>query len=654
MEQIPEVNPAGKIFPVEISKEMKSAYIDYSMSVIVSRALPDVRDGLKPVHRRILYTMYEAGLYPDRPYRKSATTVGDVLGKYHPHGDAAVYDTLVRLAQDFSLRYPLVDGQGNFGSIDGDAPAAYRYTEARMAKIAMDMLSDIDKETVDYQPNFDDRHKEPVVLPARFPNLLANGSTGIAVGMATSIPSHNLGELIDAIEAIIDNPELTFDELLQYVKGPDFPTGGIILGYSGIRQAYYTGRSKLRVRAKAEIEEWKDGRYRIVVTEIPYMVNKARLVESIAEHVKDKRIEGISDLRDESDKSGMSVVIELKRDANPQVVLNQLYKYTQMEDTFPVNMIALHDGVPRTMTLREMLDYYIEHQREVTVRRTEYELRKLRERAHILEGLKIACDNIDEVIRIIRASASIPDAKKNLIERFDLSEIQAQAIVQMQLGRLSGLEVDKIMAEYAEIKGKIRELELILSDNGRIMAIVKDELSALRRKYADERRTTIDPVAGELDIEDLIKEETCVFTRTHCGYIKRVPADTFRAQKRGGRGITGMTTREEDYVEDLFVASTHDYILFFTSKGKVYRLKGYEVPEGSRTSKGMNIINLIEVEQDESITAMIRVHEYDDDKFLTMATRRGIVKRTSMRDYNTARKGGLRASTRTTSWSTCA
>ena len=643
MEQIPEVNPAGKIFPVEISKEMKSAYIDYSMSVIVSRALPDVRDGLKPVHRRILYTMYEAGLYPDRPYRKSATTVGDVLGKYHPHGDAAVYDTLVRLAQDFSLRYPLVDGQGNFGSIDGDPPAAQRYTEAKMSKVAVHMLTDIEKDTVDFVPNYDDSTTEPSVLPARFPNLLANGSTGIAVGMATSIPSHNLGELIDAIEAIIDNPELTFDELLQYVKGPDFPTGGIILGYSGIRQAYYTGRSKLRVRAKAEIEEWKDGRYRIVVTEIPYMVNKARLVESIAEHVKDKRIEGISDLRDESDKSGMSVVIELKRDANPQVVLNQLYKYTQMEDTFPVNMIALHDGVPRTMTLREMLDYYIEHQREVTVRRTEYELRKLRERAHILEGLKIACDNIDEVIRIIRASASIPDAKKNLIERFDLSEIQAQAIVQMQLGRLSGLEVDKIMAEYAEIKGKIRELELILSDNGRIMAIVKDELSALRRKYADERRTTIDPVAGELDIEDLIKEETCVFTRTHCGYIKRVPADTFRAQKRGGRGITGMTTREEDYVEDLFVASTHDYILFFTSKGKVYRLKGYEVPEGSRTSKGMNIINLIEVEQDESITAMIRVHEYDDDKFLTMATRRGIVKRTSMRDYNTARKGGLRA-----------
>lgn len=512
-----------------------------------------------------------------------------------------------------------------------------------MAKIAMDMLSDIDKETVDFQPNFDDRHKEPVVLPARFPNLLANGSTGIAVGMATSIPSHNLGELIDAIEAIIDNPALTFDELLQYVKGPDFPTGGIILGYSGIRQAYYTGRSKLRVRAKAEIEEWKDGRFRIVVTELPYMVNKARLVESIAEHVKDKRIEGISDLRDESDKNGMSVVIELKRDANPQVVLNQLYKYTQMEDTFPVNMIALHDGVPRTMTLREMLDYYIEHQREVTVRRTEYELRKLRERAHILEGLKIACDNIDEVIRIIRASRSIPDAKQNLIERFDLSEIQAQAIVQMQLGRLSGLEVEKIMAEYAEIQGKIRELELILSDNGRIMAIVKQELSALRRKYADERRTMIDPVAGELDIEDLIKEETCVFTRTHCGYIKRVPADTFRAQKRGGRGITGMTTREEDYAEDLFVASTHDYILFFTSKGKVYRLKGYEVPEGSRTSKGMNIINLIEVEQDENITAMIRVHEYDDDKFLTMATRRGIVKRTPMRDYNTARKGGLRA-----------
>lgn len=638
-----EHDPGNRIVPVDIVKEMKTAYIDYSMSVIVARALPDVRDGLKPVHRRILYTMYEAGLMPDKPYRKSATTVGDVLGKYHPHGDASVYDAMVRLAQDFSLRYPLVDGQGNFGSIDGDGAAAYRYTEARLSKIAIDMLSDIDKETIDYSLNFDERHKEPTVLPSRFPNLLANGSVGIAVGMATSIPSHNLTELINASLKIIDHPDLTFDELLDIVKGPDFPTGGIIQGYSGIRQAYYTGRGRISVRARAEIEDFKDGRFKIVATEIPYMVNKARLIESIADHVKDKRIEGISDLRDESDKLGMSIVIELKRDANPQVVLNQLYRYTQMQETFPINMLALVDNQPKTLTLREMLDCYIMHQHDVTVRRLTFDLRKLRERAHILEGLKIACDHIDEVIRIIRASASIPDAKANLMERFELSELQATAIVQMQLGRLSGLEIDKLELELREISVKIEEIVDILSSELKIMNIVKMELTAIRDKYGDERRTSIDPVAGEIDIEDLIKKETCVLTLTHSGYIKRMPADTYKAQRRGGRGITGMTTREEDYVEELFVASTHDYILFFTTLGKVYRLKGYEIPEGSRTAKGMNIVNLIEMGSDEKISAMIRVREYDTDKYLTMGTKFGVVKRTAMGEYNTARNGGLRA-----------
>ncbi len=633
----------GKISPVEIVKEMKAAYIDYSMSVIVARALPDVRDGLKPVHRRILYTMHEAGLAPNQPYRKSATTVGDVLGKYHPHGDASVYDAMVRLAQPFSLRYPLVDGQGNFGSVDGDPPAAYRYTEARMAKIATELLTDIDKDTVDYQPNFDERHPEPTVLPNRFPNLLANGSMGIAVGMATNIPSHNLRELIDAVVAIIDNKDLTFEELLEIVKGPDFPTGGIIQGYSGIRSAYYTGRGKITVRAKAEIEEMKNDRYRIVVTEIPYLVNKAELNNTIAEYVKDKKIEGIADLRDESDRKGMSIVIELKRDANPQVVLNQLYRYTRLQDNFSVNMLALKDGIPKTLTLREMLDCYIEHQRNITVRRLNFERKKLQERAHILEGLKIACDHIDEVIKIIRSSANIPESKARLMERFDLDDLQATAIVQMQLGKLSGLEIEKLEAELNQIYARITEITVILADDVKVMAIVKEEQMAIRNKYGDERRTAIDPIAGELDVEDLIPEENCVFTMTHNGYIKRVTSDTYRAQKRGGRGITGMTTREEDYVEKLIIGGTHDYIFFFTNRGRVFRIKGYEIPEGSRQAKGMNIVNLLQLDSDEKVSAIIRGTEHDGNVYLTMCTRKGVVKRTAISEYANVRKGGLRA-----------
>ncbi len=633
----------GKISPIEIVKEMKAAYIDYSMSVIVARALPDVRDGLKPVHRRILYTMHEAGLAPNQPYRKSATTVGDVLGKYHPHGDTSIYNTIMRLAQNFSLRYPLVDGQGNFGSVDGDPPAAYRYTEARMAKIATEMLTDIDKDTVDYQPNFDERHPEPTVLPTRIPNLLANGSMGIAVGMATNIPSHNLRELIDAVVAIIDNKDLSFDELLQIVKGPDFPTGGIIQGFSGIRSAYYTGRGKITVRAKAEIEEMKGDRFRIVVTEIPYMVNKAELIKTIAEYVKDKKIEGISDLRDESDRNGMSIVIELKRDANPQVVLNNLYRYTRLQDNFSVNMLALKDGIPKTMTLREMLDCYIDHQRNITVRRLNFEKKKLQERAHILEGLKIACDHIDEVIKIIRSSANIPESKARLMERFDLDDLQATAIVQMQLGKLSGLEIEKLEAELNQIHGRIEEITVILADDTKVMAIVKEEQLAMRNKYGDERRTAIDPIAGELDVEDLIPEENCVFTMTHNGYIKRVTADTYRAQKRGGRGVTGMTTREEDYVEKLIVGGTHDYIFFFTTRGRVFRIKGYEIPEGSRQSKGMNIVNLLQLDAEEKVSAIIRGTEHDGNGYLTMCTRRGIIKRTAISEYSNVRKGGLRA-----------
>ena len=569
-----------KIIPVDIEREMKKSYIDYAMSVIVGRALPDVRDGLKPVHRRILYAMYEDNLTPDKPYRKSATTVGNVLGRYHPHGDAAVYDSLVRMAQDFSLRYPLIDGHGNFGSIDGHPAAAYRYTEARLDKLAVEMLTDIEKETVDFVPNFDNIRKEPVVLTSRFPNLLVNGSSGIAVGMATNIPPHNLREVVDAICYVIDNPEADLSEIMEFIKAPDFPTGGTIMGMSGIRAAYATGRGKLRVRAKTEIEEHGNGRYRIAVTEIPYMVNKARLVESIAELVKDKRVDGISDLRDESDRDGMRIVIELKRDANPQVVLNQLYNYTQMEDTFSVIMLALvkNQKQPQILTLREILDHYIAFQREIIERRTIYDLKKARERAHILEGLKIACDNIDEVIRIIRTSYN--DAKERLMERFELSEVQAQAILDMRLGRLQGLEVEKIVEELQRIHARIRELEEILASDELKYDIIKKELRELSARFGDERRTAIAPVENEIDIEDLIEEEECVYTLTRLGYIKRQPTSVYRSQRRGGRGVTAMTTREEDLVDTLFTASTHDNILFFTNYGRVYRLKGYLIGEG--------------------------------------------------------------------------
>lgn len=631
-----------KIINVQIEREMKKSYIDYAMSVIVERALPDVRDGLKPVHRRILYTMYEDNLFPDKAYRKSATTVGDVLGRYHPHGDMSVYDALVRMAQNFSLRYPLVDGHGNFGSVDGDAPAAYRYTEARMSKMAVGLLTDIEKETVDFVLNYDEKHKEPTVLPSRFPNLLVNGSSGIAVGMATSIPPHNLSEVVDAILMLIDNPEADFEALMEYIKGPDFPTGGIIMGRSGIKSAYATGRGKISVRAKAAIEE-KDGRLRIVVTEIPYMVNKARLIENIAELVKDKRIEGIHDLRDESDRVGMSIVIELKRDANPQIVLNQLYRFTQMQDTFSIIMIALVNNQPKTLTLKEMLENYIAFQKEIIVRRTQYDLRKAQERAHILEGLKIALDNIDEIISIIKASKTIPEAKENLMTRFEFSDLQAQAIVDMRLGRLTGLERDKIEAELAELSIKIADLQDILANASRVLVIIKDELTAIRNKFSDERRTEIEAVINDIDDEDLIPEETCVYTLTHYGYMKRLPADTYKAQRRGGRGITAMTTREEDFAEELFIGSTHDYILFFSNKGRVYRLKGYEIPESGRAAKGMNLINLLPVEQDEKISAMIPVRIFDEENYLIMTTKNGIVKKTALIEYNTARKGGLKA-----------
>lgn len=620
---------------------MKRCFIDYAMSVIVSRALPDVRDGLKPVHRRILYTMYEDNLTPDRPYRKSATTVGDVLGRYHPHGDASVYDALVRMAQDFSLRYPLVDGQGNFGSIDGDAPAAYRYTEARMSKISVEMLTDIEKDTIDYTLNYDEKHKEPTVLPSRFPNLLVNGSTGIAVGMATSIPPHNLGDTIDAVLALMDDRDISVEALMEIIKGPDFPTGGIIMGMSGLRSGYLTGRGKVRVRARAEIEEHGEGRFRIVVTEIPYMVNKARLIESIAELIKDKRIEGVHDLRDESDREGLRIVVELKRDANPQVILNQLFRYTQMEDTFSINLLALVNNQPKVLNLKEMLAHYLDFQQEVIVRRTRYDLRKAEERAHILEGLRIALDFIDEVIAIIRAAKSIPEAKEGLMARFGLTDIQAQAIVDMRLGRLTGLERDKIESEYAELMEKIADYRDILANEWRVLQIIRDELTEIRRRFSDERRTGIEPYDGDIDLEDLISEHTCVYTMTHFGYIKRLPLDTYRTQRRGGRGVTGITTREEDFVEELFVGSTHDYILFFTTKGRVYRLKGYEIPEAGRTAKGTNLVNLLETEPGEKVSAMIPVSGYDEDKYLTMVTRNGTVKRTALSEYDSARKAGL-------------
>lgn len=633
-----------RIHNVDIEQEMKRSFLDYSMSVIVSRALPDVRDGLKPVHRRILYTLHENGLTPDKPYRKCADTVGSVLGRYHPHGDASVYDAMVRLAQDFSMRYPLVDGHGNFGSVDGDPPAAYRYTESRMSKMSLSMLTDIEKETVDFTGNYDDRLQEPTVLPSRFPNLLCNGSTGIAVGMATNIPPHNLGEVIDAVNLLIDNPDAGLDEIMQYIKGPDFPTGGVIMGRAGIRAAYATGRARLTLRARTEIEEMPNGRERIVVTEIPYMVNKARLIESIADLVKDKRIDQISDLRDESDRDGMRIVIELKRDANAQVVLNRLYSYSQLQDTVGVIMLALVGGVPKIMPLKEILTHYIDFQGEIITRRTKYDLRRAKEREHILEGLKLVCDNTDEVISIIRHSKDRPDSKVNLIARFGITDIQASAIVAMQLGQLSGLERIKIEEELAKILERVAEYEAILGDYTRIMAIVKEELGVLRSKYADERRTEIVAVSGEVDIEDLIPVEDCVITLTHFGYLKRQPVDAYRTQRRGGRGVSGMTRREEDFVEELFICSTHDYIMFFTSKGRCFRLKGYEISEGSRTSRGTNIVNLLSMDSDEKVTALIKVtpDEYEqEDRCLVMVTRKGVIKRTPLGAYKNVRRIGL-------------
>ena len=637
--------PKAKLITVDIEKEMKKSFLDYSMSVIVSRALPDVRDGLKPVHRRILYTMYENGLEPTKAYKKCAATVGDVLGKYHPHGDASVYDAMVRLAQDFSMRAPLVDGHGNFGSIDGDPPAAYRYTESRMSKMATKMLTDIDKDTVDFMGNYDDSRKEPVVLPSKYPNLLVNGSVGIAVGMATNIPPHNLRETVEAACCLIDNPDATLDDLMEHIKGPDFPTGGIIMGRAGIRAAYATGRAKLIVRSRAEIQEWKNDRYRIVVTEIPYMVNKARLIESIADLVKEKRVEGISDLRDESDREGLRIVIELKRDANAQVVLNQLYTYTQLQDTCGVIMLALVNGVPKILSLKEVLQNYIDFQREVIVRRTRFDLGKLREREHILEGLKIAQDNIDEVIRIIRSGKDDAENRPRLMERFGLSEIQANAILQMRLGRLSSLNREAIENELAEIRAKIAELEEVLSNMHLVDEIIKTEMREIAEKSGDDRRTGIETISGEMDLEDLIPVEDRVITLTHFGYIKSQPVEAYKAQRRGGRGISGMTRRDEDYVESLFTVSTHDYILFFTDKGKVFRIKGYEIPESQRAARGTNIVNVLPLEQDEKVTTLIKLGGVIDEEgtYLTMVTKNGVIKRTRLSQYRNVRKSGLNA-----------
>ena len=628
----------------DINDEMESAFIDYSMSVITQRALPDVRDGLKPVHRRILYTMHERGNDPSHPTRKSADTVGAVLGSYHPHGDASVYDAMVRLAQDFSMRYPLVDGQGNFGSVDGDPPAAYRYTEARMSKLAVELLRDIDKDTVDFVPNFDESKQEPSVLPCRVPNLLVNGSTGIAVGMATNIPPHNLREVIDAIAALIQNPDIDLAGLMEHIKGPDFPTGGIIMGRSGIRAAYATGRGKITLRGRAEIEEKKNGRFQIIVTEIPYMVNKARLIENIADLVKDKRIEGISDLNDESNRKGMRIVIELKREANPQVVLNQLYRYTQLQDTVGVIMLALDGGVPKVMTLKDMLQKYIDFQDSVVRRRTQYDLKKAEERAHILEGLKRATDIVDEIIATIRAcKGGQAEAKQAVMDRFGFDEPQAAAICAFRLGQLAGLEILKIENELGELQAKITDWRETLADDRRVLQLGMDELNELREKYGDERRTEIAHVSGEVDIEDLIPEETCVFTLTHAGYIKRQPADTYQAQRRGGRGITALSHKEEDFVEELFLASTHDHILFVTDCGRVYRLKGYQIYEGSRTSKGVNIVNLLQLQPEENVTNMLRVPAgaADGESYLAMLTRQGVIKRTPLSAYENIRRSGL-------------
>lgn len=636
-----------KIVGVNIEEEMKRSYIDYAMSVIVSRALPDVRDGLKPVHRRILYSMSEMNLDPTKSYRKSARIVGDAMGKYHPHGDSSIYQAMVRMAQDFSMRYMLVDGHGNFGSIDGDGAAAQRYTEARMSKISMEMLADIEKDTVDFTPNYDETLKEPSVLPARVPNLLVNGSSGIAVGMATNIPPHNLSEVIDAIVKVIDNyveegRETSVEELIEIVKGPDFPTGATILGKSGIRSAYRTGRGKIRVRAQAEIEPMNNnGRERIVVTEIPYQVNKAKLIERIADLVKEKKIDGISDLRDESDRNGMKIVIELKKDANANVVLNQLYKYTQMEDSFGVIMLALVNGKPITLNLKQVLEYYIKHQEEVVTRRTKFDLTKAEKRAHILEGLRIALDNIDEVVKIMRASKDTPQAKMTLIERFSLSEEQASAITEMKIRALTGLEHERIDNEYKELMEKIKSLKAILSDEKLLFGVIKSEILSIKSKYGDERRTKIINNPGEINIEDLIEEETSVITMTHLNYIKRTPLITYKSQNRGGRGIMGMQTREEDFVKDLFLSSTHDYILFFTNHGRVYKIKGYEIPEAGRTARGVAIVNLLEVNAGETITAVVPVKDFSENHYLVMITKRGVIKKTDMMSFSNIRKGGL-------------
>ncbi len=635
--------PQSKLIEVDIEREMKKSFLDYSMSVIVSRALPDVRDGLKPVHRRILYTMYENGLEPTKPYRKCADTVGNVLGKYHPHGDASVYDAMVRLAQDFSMRAPLVDGHGNFGSIDGDPPAAYRYTESRMSRMSLKMLTDIDKETVDFMPNYDDRLKEPVVLPSRYPNLLVNGSVGIAVGMATNIPPHNLRETTEAVCCLIDNPDATLEQLMEHIQGPDFPTGGIIMGRSAIRAAYATGRAKITLRSRTEIQEWKNDRFRIVVTEIPYMVNKARLIESIADLVKEKRIEGISDLRDESDRSGLRIVIELKREANPQIVLNQLFSYTQLQDTVGVIMLALVNGQPKVLTLKEMLQCYIDFQREVIVRRTRFDLNKAKERAHILEGLKIAQDNIDEVIHIIRTGRDDNENRPRLMERFGLDEAQANAILAMRLGKLSSLDREKLENELNELHKKMAELEAILGDIHLVDGIIKTELREISDKFGDERRTAIETIGGEMDIEDLIPVEDRVITLTHFGYVKSQAVDAYKAQKRGGKGIKGMNQRDEDFAEQLFVSSTHNFIYFFTDLGKVYKIKGYEIPESQRTARGTNIVNLLPLSQDEKVTAVIGGESSIDmeNAYLVMVTKNGVIKRTKLSAYQNVRKSGL-------------
>ena len=636
--------PEQRIVQSELVHEMKSSYIDYAMSVIVGRALPDVRDGLKPVHRRIMYAQYELGLTSDKPFKKSATCVGDVLGRYHPHGDASVYDAMVRLAQDFSMRYPLVDGHGNFGSVDGDPPAAYRYTEARMSKLCNEMLRDIDKDTVDWDPNFDESRKEPRVLPSRFPNLLVNGSSGIAVGMATNIPPHNLTEVIDACVCILENPEAELADLMEYIKGPDFPTKGIIMGRSGIRAAYATGRGKITVRARTEFEEFGQNRERIIVTELPYQVNKRQLIAAMAEQVRDKRLEGISDIRDETDRNGMRVVIELKKDANPQVVLNRLFAQTQMQTTFGVTMLALvnNQQQPKILSLRHMLDEYLAYQEQIITRRTQYDLKKALERQHVLQGLLIAEDNIDAVIKTIRESYD--NAKERLMERFNLSEIQAQVVLDMQLKRLQGLEREKLEAEYEELEKRIAYYRELLADEEKLKGVLKDELIAIRDKFGDARLTEIQDVEDEIDIEDLIEEEQCVFTLSHAGYCKRVPASTYRSQKRGGRGVTGQTLKEEDFVEGVFAASTHDYILFFTNLGKVHRRKGYQIPEAGRTARGTNLVNILPFEPGEKVTAGLTVHEFDEDH-LVLVTKNGTVKRLELSSLNTARKAGIRALT---------